>query len=379
MKFKAYHKIGQFKDIVRDVKHQANFRGLDECGEPIYEETVKPTVKFKGTVKLHGTNAGVCYHPNSGMFAQKRKPLTEIIDKQEIVVNNGFLKKDHVVSHEGFTAFINHTEKSGFETMMKNLWSVYCTKDEQITLYGEWAGLGIQKGVAISTLHKAFYIFDCKIYNLTTEEERWVDISELSPQIDNAYNIHQFETYSLYIDFNKPELFQTKLAEFTEIVEKECPVSKAFGAKKEIIKPLKWYHKILNIFGFNFKAEFSLSVGEGIVWTGFWNGQKYIFKVKGEKHSSSKVKVLAKVDPEIVKNIYEFVEYACTKNRIEQTIQENGIKQKSDMPKLLSLIANDIMDEEADVLKANGLEWKQVANKVANKVRQHLFAKLDKI
>lgn len=32
------------------------------------------------------------------------------------------------------------------------------------------------------------------------------------------------------------------------------------------------------------------TLGEGIVWTTYWKEEKYIFKVKGEKLSVSKVK-----------------------------------------------------------------------------------------
>lgn len=57
MEFKAYHKIKQFKDVVRDISFKANFKGLDEDGQPIYEESTKPTITFTATTKLHGTIA----------------------------------------------------------------------------------------------------------------------------------------------------------------------------------------------------------------------------------------------------------------------------------------------------------------------------------
>lgn len=47
--------------------------------------------------------------------------------------------------------------------------------------------------------------------------------------------------------------------------------------------------------------------------------------MKGEKHSASKVKTLAAVDPERLVNITEFVEYAVTENRLEQGTQKVGL------------------------------------------------------
>jgi hypothetical protein len=338
MEFKAYHKIKQFKDVVRAIQHQANFRGLDIDGEPIYEETEKPTITFKGTVKLHGTNAGICYYDGK-MLAQKR---------------SSFLEVDRLDSHMGFNIFVQVAEKENFYKLMEKLYTKYCVSGNQITLYGEWAGKGIQKGVGISTLDKAFYIFDCRIYNPVEEESRWVDVSEFISElsIPNVYNMHQFESYSMDIDFNNPGLVQNKLIEITSEVERECPVTRQLGGA---------------------------GIGEGVVWTGYYKGEKYIFKVKGEKHSTTKVKKLASVDVEVLKSIQEFVDFACTKNRIEQGITEVGAKEKSDTPELLRWVANDIMAEESDTLKANNLEWKQVARECSNKVRQYFFSKLDTI
>lgn len=339
LEFKAYHKIKQFKDVVRAVTYAANFKGLDDDGQPIYEESVKPTLTFEGTIKLHGTNAGICYSPTSEniMLAQKRK---------------SFLPKDALTAHFGFNQFVQVDKKEYFLELMDKLWIDHCVQGDQITIYGEWAGGNIQKGVALTQLPKKFYIFDCKVYNPETKYEKWVDISDLEISEEDVYNTHSFETFSVEVDFNNAALSQNKFAEITTEVEKMCPVGKQFGVE---------------------------GVGEGVVWTCHYKDTKHIFKVKGKKHSTSKVKTLASVDPEVLKNIQEFVEYACTQNRIEQAIKETEAKEKKDMPKLLKWMANDIITEENDVLKANGLEYKQVARECSNRVRQYFFSKIDKI
>ena len=96
-------------------------------------------------------------------------------------------------------------------------------------------------------------------------------------------------------------------------------------------------------------------------------------------YSISKVKKLTSVDPEVVTSIQNFVEYACTPNRIEQGIQEVNAQEKKDMPDLLRWVANDIISEETDTLVANHLEWKQVARECSNRIRQYYFTKLYKI
>lgn len=338
MKFKAYHKIKQFKDVVRSIQFKSNFKGLDENGNPVYEDSLKPVLTFNGTVKLHGTNAGICYTPEEGIVAQKRSQL---------------IGSEDLTAHFAFNQFVQVTEKEKLTELMSNLHSIYCLNNEQITIYGEWAGAGIQKGVGISNEDKAFYVFDCKVYNPDTEESRWVDLScREYYDVDNVYSIYSFPTFSIDIDFNNPGMIQNDLIEYTNKVEQSCPVSKYLGHD---------------------------GIGEGIVWSCFWKGEKYIFKVKGEKHSTTKVKKLASICPEVLKNINEFVEYACTQNRIEQGIQESNATEKKDMPDLLRWVANDIITEEDDTLKANGLEWKQVAREVSNRTRQYFFTKIDKV
>jgi len=335
MKFKSYHKIKQFRDVVRDLSYKADFKGLDENENPIYERSERPTVNFKGTVKLHGTNAQVSFD-GVRLLAGKRSSL---------------LKETELQSHFGFNQFVQITHKDFIYTLMSNLHNDYCKKNEQIIIYGEFAGGNIQKGVGISELPKGFYIFDCKVYNEGLDKSKWIDISTLNINEKDIFNIYDFPTYEINIDFNNPQEFQNKLVEITESVEKECPVAKQLGITE--------------------------GIGEGVVWTGFYEDEKYIFKVKGEKHSTSKVKKLASVDPELLTSINEFVEYAATTNRIEQGIKEVNATEKKDMPNLLRWIANDIITEEDDVLQANMLEWKQVAKEVAHKVRIFYFEKLN--
>lgn len=336
MKFNKYHKIRQFRDVIRDINHKAHFVRLDENNNPIYDTSLKkPVLKFKGTIKLHGTNAMITYTPESGIMAGKRSSL---------------LPSDQASAHFQFNGFVM-SNKEYFTELMSQLWEQHCEDGEQITLFGEWAGKGIQKNVGISEIEKSFFVFDCKVRNIETDEDKWIDVSQLSFELENVYNINQFKTFEVDIDFNNPAKIQNKLIELTNEVESECPVAKQLRVKENL-------------------------VGEGIVWTAYWRDEKYIFKVKGEKHSSTKVKKLAQVDTEKLESIEKFVEYACTENRIEQGIQESGAKERSDVGNLIRWIANDIIVEETDTLTDNGLVWKDVAKQVATKTRTYFFEKL---
>lgn len=241
----SFPSIEQFRNIVASVNRQHSFVGLDENGEAIYDHNkIKPTLKFKGTVKLHGTNAGVCQNNTDGIWFQSRE---NIITSQSD--NAGF-------------AFFGESKKDVFAM----LFSMIAAKNDiaandTISIYGEWCGGNIQKGVAITNLPKSFFIFGIKITPHTSTEEElkakpafWVPSHYLKSPEHNIYNIEDFQTWEIDIDFNQPEMVQNKLSELTLAVEAECPVAKAFG--------------------------FS-GVGEGIVWSSEVNGVVHRFKVKG--------------------------------------------------------------------------------------------------
>ena len=66
----SFPSIDQFKTVVSDINRWHNFVGLDENGDAIYDPLKpKPKLKFKGTVKLHGTNFGVCYNDIAGLWS----------------------------------------------------------------------------------------------------------------------------------------------------------------------------------------------------------------------------------------------------------------------------------------------------------------------
>lgn len=327
-----YPKTGQFNDIVRSVSERASFVGLDENGDPIYDGSrEKPTLTFRGTVKLHGTNAAVCYD-GTNTWVQSRNN----------VINS-------LTGHQGFAEFV-HSNKDYFDKLFQWLHVTGCIT----TVYGEWAGPGIQNGVGISKIpKKMFFVFGVKI---TPEEgdAYWLDNYDILDGNDRVWDLRQMASYWIMIDFNKAATATPLLAKLTEEVENECPIAKKFGVS---------------------------GIGEGIVWECINGGERLIFKVKGEKHSSSKVKTLASADPERLQSIYDFADYAATESRVLQAMKEASVEgkplTKADTATILRWIANDIISEEGHALQHNNLEWKDVAKEVSDKARRIFFTKLD--
>lgn len=211
-----YPSIEQFRNVVQNVKQKASYVGKDENGNAIYDGSAKmPTIKFKGTVKLHGTNAGVTFDCSTGEFyAQSRE---NIITPE----------KDNA----GFATFV-YANKEFFSRYFETVKSQLSLKDEFITVYGEWAGKGIQKGVAVSELPKAFYIFGVKI-TPTEGSAYWTthEFYDVVADETSIFIIEQFTTYEIDIDFNEPQMIQNDLVNLTIAVEDKCPVGAHFGVE----------------------------------------------------------------------------------------------------------------------------------------------------
>lgn len=333
MKFVAYPKIPQFSGVVRAIRMASDFKGLDENGEAIYEMGLYPKVTFNGSVKLHGTNAGVCFAPGEGISPQKRSCIME-----------------NPTGHFNFCTWVEAHRTELLNLLSDMHASLGLSDDVQLTMFGEWAGAGVQKSVAISELPKGFYMFDIRSFDRVTEEYKWLEYQPVRSTFFK--NIEEFPTYTVEVDFNDPSGAQNEFVDITNKIEDECPVAKALGES---------------------------GLGEGAVWKTEYKGQRYIFKVKGEKHSISKVSSLAQVDPEIVKNTNDFVEYACTENRIMQGIVEVNATERKDMGPLMKWISNDIVTEEAATLEASHLEWKNVASQIARKVKDVYFKHIEKV
>lgn len=336
--FKRFPSIEQFRSVIKQVKDTSSYVGKDEDGKPIFDYTRPlPTITFTGTVKLHGTNAAIGYSKQGGLWCQSRERILSI-------------EKDNA----GF-AFWVESNKEYFEKLLCDI-SDKPEFYDTVLIYGEWAGKGVQKGVGISELDKAFYPFYLEYLDKGEVVEKaafpygetignWLYNKEMS-----IYPIIVFDTYSIDIDFNCPELVQNKLAEITEEVENECPIAKCFGVS---------------------------GIGEGVVWTAEWNNQVLRFKVKGEKHSSSRVKTLASVDVEKIGSAVEFADNVVTDSRFNQAIENVFNNESVDIKKLgdvIKWVINDVLKEEIDTMAANGLEPKDVGKYISQKVKEKFFA-----
>lgn len=320
--------IEQFRHCVREERNVASLENRDPAAR-----------KYRGTVKIHGTNAGVVWRPGEKLTFMSRNRILKVGDD-----NAGFAghftdpKNDYWLTLAMATIALHNDVEVG----------------TSISVFGEWCGAGIQKGVAVSQLPKMFVIF------ATYADDRWLDVSSISGtsyQDGSIYGIHTFPTYEIDIDFKCPELAQNTMVEITEAVERECPVGKHFGVE---------------------------GIGEGVVWAPAENNDsRFWFKVKGEKHSSSKVAVLAAVDIEIIKAKDDLVNALVTENRLNQALDHHLDEAKlslemRDVGHFLRWVFDDIAKEETDTIEASGFSVKDLGKPISD-VAKRFFMKAQQL
>lgn len=338
-----YPSIEQYRTVITNVKRRATYAGRDENGDIIYDATkVPPTLKYRGTVKLHGTNAGIVYDicADDFQYQSRERVLTLTSD------------------NAGFALYMSSKEGVLRDLFNQLVEGVDLANAAKVAVYGEWCGSSIQKGVAITQLDKMFVIFGVKLID-TEGTGTWLNLAEranIEAPEHRIFNVLRFGSWEIDIDFTKPELAQNKMIEITEAVEAECPAGKHFGVS---------------------------GIGEGVVWnciTEGWRSSDFTFKVKGEKHSASKVKTLAAIDVEAVQAIHDFIDMAVTEARLEQGLQNliNEQQKPFDMTSLgdfIRWVFNDVMKEEMDTIVASQLDPKKLGGPIANKARPWFIAK----
>ena len=329
--------IEQFRHVVHNITKQSAFVEMID-GEPVFDYLKpKPVLRAHGTVKLHGTCAMASANSEDIWFQSKSNIVT--------------IGKDNA----GFAAFGN-AKIEVFKELIEKVKTEYCidTTENIITILGEWCGAGIQKGVAITELPKMFVIFGVKISPLDEEiPAYWVSNDFLKSNENNIYNIDDFETFDIEVDFNNPEIAQNKMVEITEKVDKECPVGKAFG---------------------------KIGHGEGVVWEIVYQDTPMKWKVKGESHSKSNVRVTKPKDLEKLKKIDLCVEEITHEWRFIQALTEvfgTEYERDIDRKKLgeyMKWVSTDTIKEEYDIIEKHGFDPKDVMGRVQKKAKDFFFA-----
>jgi hypothetical protein len=343
---RKFPSIDQYKNVITNIRQY--------CKK---HEQPLPTLTFEGTIKLHGTNGGIGLNLATGeLWAQSRERIITPYD------DNAAFAKFVEANKDQWRTFLASVIESDVVKLEGAQFAVESFQKARVVIFGEWAGPNIQKGVAISQIEsKSFFPFDIKVYIPGADDEDVLVLTydpmdfPMLTLIPDTYRIGSFQTHTLDIDFARPQDFQNELVDLTLKVEENCPVAAEFGQS---------------------------GVGEGIVWYNRETGLR--FKVKGEKHSMSKVSTVKPISEEElarISTIKNFVDTVVTDNRLNQ-----GLDKLREMGKPLTVqstgeyikwVVGDVLKEEMDLIVASMLDKKELNPAMSNKAKDFYFAFLN--
>lgn len=328
----SWGSIELLHNVIRTQNHFAAIP-LEEGGRPL------PKITYRSKVKLHGVNCGIQI-TSDGIFYQSRTiMLTPKAD------------------YKGFARWASsHTNY--FEKLQQG-----------ITVFGEWAGPGIEKGMAISAAKsKVFVVFAIQVGH----EEAAQIIFEpteiqhlLGDNLPESIHILPWWNEPIVVDFASQDSLAAVAAEINkqvEAVEKEDP----------------WV-----------KTTFGLSgLGEGVVLypVNIEGGQvpthpealaTYMWKAKGEGHRTAGTKEAVQVDASVVATSAEFVDLMVTEPRLMQGLTEvcEGERNPKFTGKFITWITADVKKESEAELEASGLTWNQVEKAIQTRAREWFLKK----
>jgi hypothetical protein len=343
---RKFSSIGQFRHIVETVEHKSTYLGQSPEDTPIYDKTLpRPTLTFNGTVKLHGTNAGVAFDVASGRMAvQSRERILSLDD-----------------DNMGFCAWATSTRPLGTLQMISQIaQAVHKNQNPEraagmtsIHVFGEWCGPSVNGKTAIGQLPERLVIFHVLVTH-QDDSEVWLDVVDVARvfnmfcEIPDQFNFStDFKQWTIEIDFSDPGKSLELLEQLTIEVERECPAAKALGLS---------------------------GLGEGIVWE--HTSERFgrlLFKTKGAKHKGTKNRQLVFIAPEVMASREAFAEAVLTESRLEQgldlIVARHGKATLDHMGEFLMWIGRDVIKEEGDTLQASGLDRKEAMTLVNRRAK----------
>jgi len=327
-RFISFGSIEQFRSIVKEMSE------LDNS-----PTTVLGTI----TEKIHGTNASVCWNAEDGLWVQSRNT---IITPE--------------ADNAGCAAWVMKNEDAWMGIIRRLL--AGGGTNVTVSIYFEWCGGNIFSNSAVSGLDKRAIIFPhYRITDDKTDDSEWVKLPEFWAEHYPESNIffgHLIHQRLVYLDFETPATTNNKLLELVDEYENKSPTAQFFNLPDNI--------------------------GEGYVVTFWWNDRLYRFKVKGEKHSATKVKTLKPVDEVLENKKREFANYAANADRLEQAWQTVfGIDNELNAPDIklmgdfLRAVNKDVMKEESDIMEEQELDPKMVNSNISKIARLWFMEQLD--
>jgi hypothetical protein len=334
-----------------------NFHTLNKYVRRRFNAEMRPIIRYRPKIKVHGTNAGIRITPNGEVVAQKR---------------TSDLGGD--VENVGFSAWVQ--SNSDYWSSLK--------KDERIVVFGEWAGPGVQKGVACSQLeNKMFFVFALLFNGETMLVDPSIIEKVMGEDIPDDVHVLPWAGEEVSLNYANTIHLQRSLDAINKAVEKIEQVDPYFDTTFNVQGTGEGLVYVpINILSEDgehpvmfFEEEQSYKVLKREAYS------EYTFKAKGEKHQVVRNKAPAQMDPEVAATIDKFLDLVVTENRLRQALTE-VCGEEADITKMndfLKWMGQDVKRECTSELEASGLEWKDVSKSVIFKCREWFISECEKL
>ena len=318
-------------------------------------ETTRFEVTYAAKVKLHGTNAGYRVDLETGEF--------------KVMKRSGFITPQG--DNFGFATWVdaNKPELEQWVRMAVDDHAQWVQGITHVEVWGEWVGLGVQKGVALANLDKKIFAPFMVILVVGDDRHKLIEpnmVGMFIPPVHPQIQLIEFEPFLFTFDFigrqavikSEKHITLEALNEKVEEVDKACPWSlKYFGAEGPgegyVLYPIHIFEQQGPTYSNSITGDFDYS--------------RLMFKAKGEGHKVVKNKAAVIIDPEKVAKFSDFAEKFVTEARCLQGVQAVGGLDIKKMGEFLKWIGNDIIKESEDELEVSGMQWKDVAKSVNGK------------
>ena len=282
-----------------------------------WRKDVDGPVCYKAKVKLHGMNAGIQI-VDGDVYAQSRKQILT----------------DESSGLAGFRDFVRLTRSRWLEV-------------GNAVVFGEWAGRGIQKGVAASHIDRKIFA----VFAILLDDRLVIDPDDITTMIgttmdkdftDHVYVLPWYSNDDVSIEID----WRSSKEVLEDVVDRINVVT------LDVAREDPWIFTTFNVQG----------KGEGLVWYPIGFSTKdgignYLFKTKSEEFSVVKEKTPASVSPETIAGVETFVRVFATEQRLEQIASEFSLNDLRDMGNFLKNFAHDVQKESRPELQDANLSW----------------------
>lgn len=285
-------------------------------------------INLCGTPKLHGTNIGVAFYKNGEYSVQCRNRL--------VTLDN---------DHYSICKWLNEDRINYLRNNLKQ----FIPKDYNVFIvYGEYAGKGIQKGVAISEMERFFAPFVIRVIGDNYDyyiKPRDIDYNLWNDEL-RVYNLFNTQ-YSIQVDLLNLDI-------------------------QKLIEEIKSY-----VDGCELEDKFAQyfcvdGIGEGIVWDYQVNNNTYFFKTKIDRFKEKTRKVKRDRSIEEIKEDELILTYLFDENRLHQGIdylyEMNLDVNIYNIGTFIKWVIEDTLREEERFIIGNNINPKRVSKVLSKEI-----------